>query len=84
MFAAEKENSIASPKKKLTCEDYDNMTPEEWGYELIDGEIIQMTSPNILHQRIYLKQLKENIKRYVRKHHLIQVNYLSKKKKKYW
>jgi len=59
MFAAEKDNSIALAKKKLTCEDYDSMTPEEWGYELIDGEIIQMTSPNILHQRISRKLLFE-------------------------
>ncbi len=66
MFTSEKGQSIASAKKKLTCDDYDNMTPEEWGYELIDGEIIKMTSPSIMHQRISRKIIFE-IESYNRK-----------------
>ena len=38
------------PKAKLTYEDYAK-TPDEERWELIDGELFRMPSPNITHQR---------------------------------
>ena len=35
-----------NPKTKLTYEDYAK-TPEDERYELLDGELIKLTTPNI-------------------------------------
>lgn len=46
-------NSVIS--KKLTYKDYVSFTPVESGnYQLIDGEIIYMTSPSSKHQRVVI------------------------------
>lgn len=37
--------------KKLTYADYYAMTPEGAGYQLLDGELIEMASPTVRHQR---------------------------------
>ena len=42
------------PKLKLTYEDYAK-TPDDERYELIDGELIIMTSPTALHQELLKK-----------------------------
>ncbi len=40
-----------NPKTKLTYEDYAK-TPEDERYELLDGELIKLTTPNIPHQSV--------------------------------
>lgn len=63
----------APPKKKLTYQDFVEQTPEGWGYELIDGEIIhKMTGPNIKHQ-IISGNLELELRLFVRKNRLGQV-----------
>lgn len=42
---------VAKTKTKLTYADYCAMTPEGAGYQLLDGELIEMPSPTIRHQR---------------------------------
>ena len=41
----------ATVKKKYTYEDYLNI-PDDQRYELIDGELIKLLSPNTSHQRV--------------------------------
>ena len=41
------------PKTKLTYEDYAK-TPDDERYELIDGELFMVPSPNVPHQRVTL------------------------------
>ncbi len=41
-------------RRKFTYEDYRN-TPDDIRYELLDGELIIMTSPSRVHQRLVLK-----------------------------
>ncbi len=41
-------------KNKFTYEDYKN-APEDKRYELLDGELVIMTSPSRVHQRLVLK-----------------------------
>lgn len=43
--------SAPNPRIKLTYEDYAN-TPDDERYELLDGELIGMTAPAEIHQRI--------------------------------
>ena len=43
-----------NPKLKLTYEDYASL-PDDERYELIDGELIIMTSPTALHQELLKK-----------------------------
>ena len=43
-----------NPRTKLTYEDYAR-TPDDERWELIDGELFRMPSPNIAHQRISMK-----------------------------
>ena len=45
---------VVAEKTKLTYEDYAK-TPEGDRYELIDGELIELTSPRIAHQRFLAK-----------------------------
>ena len=42
---------VVAEKTKLTYEDYAK-TPEGERYELIDGELIKLTSPRVAHQRL--------------------------------
>ena len=42
------------PKTKLTYEDYAK-TPDDERWELIDGELFRMPSPNIAHQRTSMR-----------------------------
>ena len=44
------------PKTKLTYEDYAK-TPDDERWELIDGELFRMPSPNIAHQRTSMRLL---------------------------
>ena len=44
------------PKVKLTYEDYAK-TPDDERWELIDGELFRMPSPNIAHQRTSMRLL---------------------------
>lgn len=41
---------VAKTKAKLTYADYCAMTPEGAGYQLLDGELIEMPSPTVPHQ----------------------------------
>ena len=43
--------SAPNPRIKLTYQDYAN-TPDDERYELLDGELIRMTAPAEIHQRI--------------------------------
>ena len=43
--------SAPNPRIKLTYQDHAN-TPDEERYELLDGELIRMTAPAEIHQRI--------------------------------
>ena len=43
--------SVSSPRTRLTYRDYAN-TPDEERYELLDGELIRMTAPAEIHQRV--------------------------------
>ena len=45
---------VVGEKTKLTYEDY-SKTPEWERYELIDGELTELTSPRIAHQRFLAK-----------------------------
>ena len=45
---------VVAEKTRLTYEDYAK-TPEWERYELIDGELIELTSPRIAHQRFLAK-----------------------------
>jgi len=47
-------NTIVKEKKKLTYQDY-MKTPDDKRYELINGELIEMPAPFIIHQRILRK-----------------------------
>ena len=42
---------VAATKTKLTYADYCEMTPEGAGFQLLDGELIEMPSPSPRHQR---------------------------------
>ena len=42
------------PKAKLTYEDYAK-TPDDERWELIDGELFRMPSPNVAHQRTSMR-----------------------------
>lgn len=43
--------SVPNPRIKLTYRDYAN-TPDDERYELLDGELIRMTAPAEIHQRV--------------------------------
>ena len=43
--------SAPNPRIKLTYQDYAN-TPDDERYELLDGELIRMTAPAEIHQRV--------------------------------
>ena len=43
--------SVFSPRAGLTYRDYAN-TPDDERYELLDGELIRMTAPAEIHQRV--------------------------------
>ena len=59
------------PKAKLTYEDYAK-TPDDERWELIDGELFRMPSPNIAHQRIS-RWLLFCLSPFVENHHLGEV-----------
>ena len=62
---------VVAEKAKLTYEDYAK-TPEGERYELIDGDLIELTSPRIAHQ-IFLGILHTNIRVFVRENRLGRV-----------
>ena len=43
---------VAATKTKLTYADYCAMTPEGGGFQLLDGELIEMPSPSHYHQDV--------------------------------
>ena len=43
---------VAKTKTKLTYADYCAMTPEGAGFQLLDGELIEMPSPSHYHQNV--------------------------------
>ena len=45
---------MVTEARKLTYEDYAK-TPDDERYELIDGELVPMPSPRMIHQRLLLK-----------------------------
>ena len=62
---------VVGEKTKLTYEDYAK-TPEWERYELIDGELIELTSPRIAHQ-LLLGVLHSEVRAFVREHMLGRV-----------
>ena len=58
----------ATTRVKFTYEDYLN-TPEDKRYELLDGELIMVASPNIPHQNT-LRELVFCVIRFVKRHDL--------------
>lgn len=43
---------IATEKGRLTAADYRQLPPDDWRYQLIDGEIVMAPAPNFFHQTI--------------------------------
>ncbi len=66
---------VVAEKTKLTYADYAK-TPEGERYELINGELIQLTSPRVAHQRFF-KKLGRRIDAFVEDHNLGEVFYSS-------
>ena len=62
---------VVAEKTKLTYEDYAK-TPEGERYELINGELIQLTSPRVVHQ-LLLGILHGEIRAFVRENRLGRV-----------
>src|SRR6266496_892158 len=59
---------MGAPKILLTAEEFDNYPFEEdKRYELDEGEMIEMTRPAYLHNRV-LKNLQFSVETYLRKH----------------
>ena len=62
---------VVAEKTKLTYEDYAK-TPEGERYELIDGELIELTSPRVAHQ-LFLGILHSEVRSFVRENGLGRV-----------
>ena len=62
---------LGAPKKKATYADY-LQTPEGGKFQLIAGEILEMTSPSLYHQRIITK-LSTFINNFLSKHPIAEI-----------
>ncbi len=63
---AEKYRAI---KKRYTYQDYTNLPPDDFHYQLIEGELIMTPAPNVIHQ-IVKSNIEKNLRNFVEENEL--------------